>query len=178
MTHPHRWLRAAHKIAPNGALLPNTSYYRSDRTERSRPFLTNQLKVRNLPSKFIDRPNPLKQNVSAGFSLSFSSPLPRPSAKRPQSRCEKPFSHVRHLFPSALQRPSQPFFALLRHNRHSRIRLWLFAQRTSPCVLPVCKRPKSALFVCAALFLTLGQASRTEALSRLFARSRSSLPCR
>ena len=41
MTHPHRWLRAAHKIAPNGARFHGISYYRLDRTERSRPFPTN-----------------------------------------------------------------------------------------------------------------------------------------
>ena len=32
MPHPHRWPRAAHKIAPQGALLPDTSYYRQNRT--------------------------------------------------------------------------------------------------------------------------------------------------
>ena len=76
MTAPYRWLRAAHKIAPNGALFPDTSYYWSDRTERSRPFPTNLPKVRNLPSKFTDSLNPLKQNVSAGFSLCFFLPSP------------------------------------------------------------------------------------------------------
>ena len=47
MTHPHRWLRAAHKIAPNGALFPVTSYYRLSCTERSRPFPTNCRKASN-----------------------------------------------------------------------------------------------------------------------------------
>ena len=55
MTHPHRWLRAAHKIAPNGALFPDISCYRSGSTERSRPFPTNLPKVRNHPVRFIDK---------------------------------------------------------------------------------------------------------------------------
>ena len=54
MTHPHRWPRAAHKIAPNGALFPDISYYWLDCTERSRPFPTNPPKVRNRPVRFID----------------------------------------------------------------------------------------------------------------------------
>ena len=54
VTLPYRWLRAAHKIAPNGAWLPDVSYYRLDRTERSRPFPTNSPKVRNHPIRFID----------------------------------------------------------------------------------------------------------------------------
>ena len=51
MTAPHRWLRAAHLIAPNGALFADISYYRLGRTERSRPFPTNLPKVRNLPGR-------------------------------------------------------------------------------------------------------------------------------
>ena len=47
MTHPHRWLRAAHKIAPNGARFHGISYYRLDRTERSRPFPTSLPKIPN-----------------------------------------------------------------------------------------------------------------------------------
>ena len=49
MTAPHRWLRAAHKIAPNGAPFPDTSHYRIGCTERSRPFPTNPPKIRNHP---------------------------------------------------------------------------------------------------------------------------------
>ena len=109
MTHPHRWLRAAHKIAPNGALFPDTSYYRSDRTERSRPFPTNLPKVRDLPSKFTDSLNPLKQNVSADFSLCFS--LPSPACPQSARRAAvRGFSLLFNSFPFALQRPSQTLF--------------------------------------------------------------------
>ena len=54
MTHPHRWLRAAHKIAPNGARFHGISYYWQSCTERSRPFPTNPPKVRNCRVRFID----------------------------------------------------------------------------------------------------------------------------
>ena len=40
MTHPHRWLRAAHKIAPNGASFHDASYYRFGCKEGSRPLPT------------------------------------------------------------------------------------------------------------------------------------------
>ena len=45
MTHPHRWLRAAHKIAPNGALFHDASYYRLGCKEGSRPLPTNNRKA-------------------------------------------------------------------------------------------------------------------------------------
>ena len=45
MTHPHRWLRAAHKIALNGALFPDASYYRQGGKEGSRPLPTNKRRV-------------------------------------------------------------------------------------------------------------------------------------
>ena len=54
MTAPYRWLRAAHKIAPNGACFHDISFYRLDRTERSRPFPTNLPEVRNVPIYFFD----------------------------------------------------------------------------------------------------------------------------
>ncbi|WP_294807255.1 hypothetical protein [uncultured Gemmiger sp.] len=40
MTLPYRWLRAAHKIAPNGALFPDTSYYpvKSHGTVKTVPY--------------------------------------------------------------------------------------------------------------------------------------------
>ena len=38
--------------------------------------IANLPKVRDFPSKFTDSLNPLKQNVSAGFSLCFSLPCP------------------------------------------------------------------------------------------------------
>ena len=41
MTHPHRWLRAAHKIAPNGALFTDTSCYWQGGKEGSRPLPTD-----------------------------------------------------------------------------------------------------------------------------------------
>ena len=142
MTHPHHWLRAAHKIAPNGALLPDISYYRSDRTERSRPFPTSLPKVHNLPSKFIDRLDPLKQNVSAGFSLSSSSPLPCPAAKRPQSRCEKFFSLVRHSFPVCIAAPLTGALCPLAIQPAFLHTPSVFRTEDFPCALPVCKRPK------------------------------------
>ena len=91
MIHPHRWLRAAHKIAPNGALFPDTSYYRSDRTERSRPFPTNLPKVRDLPSKFADSLNPL--------CFSLPSPACPHSARRAAVRG---FSLLFDIFPVCL----------------------------------------------------------------------------
>ena len=51
------------------------------------------------------------------------------------------------IFPSALQRPSQPLFTLLRHSRHFRIHLCFSHRELSPCVLPVCKHSKSVLIV-------------------------------
>ena len=70
MTHPHRWLRAAHKIAPNGALFPDISCYRSGSTERSRPFPTNLPKVRNHPVRFIDKLTaPLPKGSGAAFII-------------------------------------------------------------------------------------------------------------
>ena len=164
MTHPHRWLRAAHKIAPNGALFPDTSYYRSDRTERSRPFPINPPKVRDLPSKFAGSLNPLKQNVSADL---FFSSLPCLSAKRPQSRRERFFPLVRHLSRSPCSVPHRRSFAFLRCSRYSRHAI----ATDVPCARPVCKRPGSVSALCAASFLTLGQAARTEALRCLCAHS-------
>ena len=42
------------KNAPNGACFHDISFYRLDRTERSRLFPTNLPKVRNRPVRFID----------------------------------------------------------------------------------------------------------------------------
>ena len=150
MTHPHRWLRAAHKIAPNGALLPDTSYYRSDRTERSRPFPTNPPEVRNHPVRFIDN-LPAETFCFSGFSVLFSSPPPCSSAKRPQSRCEKLFSLVRHLSRlhcSAHHRRSLPSCGTAGIFAYA----LGFSHRGLSLRFPVCKRPKSALFVRATLF--------------------------
>ena len=165
MTAPYRWLCAVHKIAPNGALFPDTSYYRSDRTERSRPFPTNPPKVRDLPSKFTDSLNPLKQNVSADFSLCFS--LPSPAC--PQSARRAAVRGFSLLFDKSFRLPcSVPHrrsFAFLRCSRYSRHAI----ATDVPCARPVCKRPGSVSALCAASFLTLGQAARTEALRRLCA---------
>ena len=78
MTHPHRWPRAAHKIAPNGALFPDISYYWLDCTERSRPFPTNPPKVRNRPVRFI-------------YSLRLP---PRGCARRRVSECNRRRRHL------------------------------------------------------------------------------------
>ena len=53
LTHPHNRPRAAHKIAPNGARFLVTSCFWQGSTERSRPFPTNQPKVRNVPIYFL-----------------------------------------------------------------------------------------------------------------------------
>ena len=138
---------------------------------------TNQPKVRNLPSKFIDRLDPLKRNVSAGFFL-FLPPHPVLPQNARRAAVRNSFLLFDIFFPSALQHPSQALFALLRRNRHFRIHFWFFAQRTSPAFFPSVSVPKSALFVCATVFLTLRQATRTEALSRLCVHFCSPLPCR
>ena len=79
----------------------------------------------------------------------FLFPLPSPALMQSARRAAVRSSFLMFdLFPSALQRPSQPLFALLRRSWHSRIRPWFFAQRTPLCVFPVCKRLRSALFVC------------------------------
>ena len=45
MTAPHRWPRAAHSIAPNGALFSDTSYCRLGCKEGSRPLPTNNREI-------------------------------------------------------------------------------------------------------------------------------------
>ena len=176
MTHPHRWLRAAHKIAPNGALLPDISYYRLDRTERSRPFPTNPPEVRNHPVRFIDS-LPAEAKCFSGFSVSFFSPLPCPSAKRPQSRCDKLPSLVRHLscLPCSVpHRRSLPSCDTAGISAYT----FGFSHRGLPLRSPrLLASQKRSGCACGSLF-TLGQASRTKALSCLLARSRSPLPCR
>ena len=47
MTAPYRWLRAAHKIAPNGARFHGISCYRLGGKEGSRPLPTNCRKTGN-----------------------------------------------------------------------------------------------------------------------------------
>ena len=167
MTHPHRWLRAAHKIAPNGALFPDTSYYRSDRTERSRPFPTNLPKVRDLPSKFADSLNPLKQNVSADFSLCFSlsSPAFPHSARRAAVRG---FSLLFDIFPVCLAASLTD--ALSRSCGAVDIPA-MQSQQTFPAPAPSASAPEACQPCVQHLFLTLGQAARTEALRCLCAHS-------
>ena len=118
---------------------------RLSRTERSRPFPTNLPEVRNLPSKFTDSLNPLKQNVSADL---FFSSLPCLSAKRPQSRRERFFPLVRHLSRLPCSVPHRRSFAFLRCSRYSRHGI----ATDVPCVRPVCKRPGSVSALCAASF--------------------------
>ena len=118
---------------------------RLSRTERSRPFPTNLPEVRNLPSKFTDSLNPLKQNVSADL---FFSSLPCLSAKRPQSRRERFFPLVRHLSRLPCSVPHRRSFAFLRCSRYSRHGI----ATDVPCARPVCKRPGSVSALCAASF--------------------------
>ena len=74
---------------------------RLSRTERSRPFPTNPPKVRHLPSKFAGSLNPLKQNVSADFSLCFS--LPSPACPQSARRAAvRGFSLLFDIFPICL----------------------------------------------------------------------------
>ena len=74
---------------------------RLSRTERSRPFPTNPPKVRDLPSKFTDSLNPLKQNVSEDFSLCFS--LPSPACPQSARRAAvRGFSLLFDIFPVCL----------------------------------------------------------------------------
>ena len=167
MTAPYRWLRAAHKIAPNGALFPDTSYYWSDRTERSRPFPTNLPEVRDFPSKFTDSLNPLKQNVSAGFSLCFSLPSPAlpQSARRTAVRG---FSLLFGNFPVCLAAPLTD--ALSRSCGSVDIPA-VQSQQTFPASAPSASDPEVCQPCVQHLFLTLGQAARTEALRCLCAHS-------
>ena len=166
MTAPYRWLRAAHKIAPNGALFSDTSYYRSERTERSRPFPTNLPEVRDLPSKFTDSLESAETKCFSGFFALFSS-FPHPAAKRPQSRCDRFFPLIRQSSRLPCSVPHRRSFAFLRCSRYSRHAI----ATDVPCVRPVCKRPGSVSSLCTASFFTLGQAARTEALRCLCAHS-------
>ena len=165
MTAPYRWLRAAHKIAPNGALFPDTSYYRSDRTERSRPFPTNLPEIRNVPIYFFDSLNPLKQNVSADFSLCFSLPSPACpySARRAAVRG---FSLLFDIFPVCLA--ASLTGALSRSCGAVDIPA-MESQQTFPASAPSASAPEACQPCVQHLFLTLGQAARTEALRRLCA---------
>ena len=138
---------------------------------------TNQPKICNLPSKFIDRPNPLKQNVSAGFPFCF--PLPHPALPQSARRAAVRSSFLLFdSFPVCLAAPLTGALCPLAIQPAFLHTPSVFRTEDFPCVLPVCKRPKSTLFVRAALFLALGQASRTEALSRLCVHFCSPLPCR
>ena len=151
MTAPYRWLRAAHKIAPNGAHFPiHRTIGQTARNGRDRSLQTCR-KSAMFPFT---------------FSLCFFS-LPHPAAKRPQSRCDRFFPLVRQSSRSPCNAPHRRSFAFLRCSRYSR---HAFATDI-PCVRPVCKRPGSVSALCTASFLTLGQAARTEALRCLCAHS-------
>ena len=144
---------------------------RLSRTERSRPFPTNLPEVRNLPSKFTDSLNPLKQNVSADL---FFSSLPCLSAKRPQSRRERFFPLVRHLSHLPCSVPHRRSFAFLRCSRYSRHAI----ATDVPCVRPVCKHPGSVSALCAASLSLLLDKPPAQRLLGAFARiPHSPLPC-
>ena len=174
MIHPHRWLRAAHKIAPNGALFPDTSYYRSDRTERSRPFPINPPKVRDLPSKFAGSLNPLKQNVSADFSLCFS--LPSPACPHSARRAAvRGFSLLFDIFPVHLAASLTD--ALSRSCGAVDIPA-MQSQQTFPAPAPSASAPEACQPCVQHLFLLLDKPP-AQRLSGAFARiPRSPLPCR
>ncbi len=76
MTAPYRWLRAAHKIAPNGAHFPiHRTIGQTARNGRDRSLQTCR-KFAMFPFTFSTVWNPLKHSVSAGFSLCFFLPSP------------------------------------------------------------------------------------------------------
>ena len=127
---------------------------------------TNQPKICNLPSKFIDRLNPLKQKKFSGFSVLFSSPPPRSSAKRLPSRCEESFVLARHLSrlhcsaPHSRSLPSCDTAGISAYT-------FGFSHKGLPLRSPrLSASQKCSVCVCDT-FLALGQASRTKALSRL-----------
>ena len=135
---------------------------------------TNQPKICNLPSKFIDRLNPLKQNVSAGFPFCF--PLPHPalpqSARRAAVRSSfllfDIFSCLRCSTPHRRSLPSCGTAGISAYT-------FVFCTEDSPCALPVCKRPGSVLAVCVIFSLLLDK-QPAQRLSAAFARI-SALPC-
>ena len=164
MIHPHRWLRAAHKIAPNGALFPDTSYYRSDRTERSRPFPINPPKVRDLPSKFADSLNPL--------CFSLPSPACPHSVRRAAVRG---FSLLFDIFPVCLVASLTD--ALSRSCGAVDIPA-MQSQQTFPAPAPSASAPEACQPCVQHLFLLLDKPP-AQRLSGAFARiPRSPLPCR
>ena len=135
---------------------------------------TNQPKVRDLPSKFFDRLNPLKQNVSAGFLFLFSLPSPALLQSARRAAVKNP-SFLLDVFPVRLAAPltgalcplaTQPAFP------HTPL---FFAQRTPLCVFPVCKRPGSILAVCVVFSLLLVKQA-AQRLPAAFA-CISALPC-
>ena len=101
--------RSALKSRRMARYFPILRTIRLSLTERSRPFPTNLPKVRDLPSKFTDSLNPLKQNVSAYFSLCFSLPSPA-CPQRARRAAVRGFFLLFDIFPFALQRPSQALF--------------------------------------------------------------------
>lgn len=107
------------------------------------------------------------------FSLCFFS-LPHPAAKRPQSRCERFFPHVRQSSRSPCSVPHRRPFAFLRCSRYFRHAI----ATDVPCVRPVCKRHGSVSALCAALSLLLDK-QPAQRLSGAFACiPRSPLTCR
>ena len=138
---------------------------------------TNLPKICNLPSKFIDRPNPLKHSVSAGFPFCF--PLPHPalpqSARRAAVRSSflLPDSFpvcIAALLTGALcPLAAQPAFP------HTPL---FFAQRTPPALFPSVSVPE-AFWQCVWLFSLLLVKQAAQRLPAAFARiPRSPLPCR
>ena len=113
------------------------------------------------------------------FQRVFPFLSPCPAAKRPQSRCEKFFSLIRHLYRlhcSVPHRRSLPSCDTADISaRQSPQTSLLFRTEDSPCVLSVCKCLRSVLVVRVA-FPSHGQADHTEALSRLCAHSCSPPP--
>lgn len=107
------------------------------------------------------------------FPFLFFLPSPCPAAMRPQSRCEKFFSLIRHLYRlhcSVPHRRSLPSCDTADISaRQSPQTPLLFRTEDFPCVLPVCKRPKSALIVRAGLSLLLDKQA-AQRLSAAFAR--------
>ena len=149
--------RSALKSRRMARYFPILRTIRLSRTERSRPFPTNLPKVRDLPSKFADSLNPL--------CFSLPSPACPQSARRAAVRG---FSLLFDIFPVCLAASLTD--ALSRSCGAVDIPA-MQSQQTFPAPAPSASAPEAYQPCVQHLFLTLGQAARTEALRCLCAHS-------
>ena len=105
---------------------------------------TNLPKICNLPCKFIDRPNPLKQNVSAGFPFCF--PLPHPALPQSARRAAVRSSFLSFdSFPVCIAASLTGALCPLAIQPAFLHTPFVFRTEDFPCALPVCKRPEAFL---------------------------------